>query len=351
MHKPMQIEMNPPKTPAAETTLQSMTDLIDEALSGGSYGSIPSFLLNAARTNPHLDFNSTIQHVLTWRKMKVNNRTYSTCLIGIPLSGQLGRAFDPISTVPALIKEAFSESLLSKEDGLILLDSPVPRSTVQMMNVEDLYHLSSRLFERGVRGNPDPVLSARLMENEMDNVEEAIMVGLLYWRSDRPLPQILMDGKAQQRLAENVRRHLFFERASVFCPKPIIEAQPMGTLFEATQASSSQIIIRHLDRLIERGHSKPIRADLKIIMSDELFGIHHVDVLLHDEQGSGKHVLHLAFDAVRDGDFSDRVQFMIQQLAIRGIADIRTQYLSLKEVSVDPVSEALAADYSIATLH
>ncbi len=43
---------------------------------------------------------------------------------------------------------------MSKEDGLIFLDQPLPRGTVQMMTVEDMYNLTPRLFPARRAGQP-----------------------------------------------------------------------------------------------------------------------------------------------------------------------------------------------------
>ena len=326
-----------------------MRDLIESAMADGSYDSIPDFLIGAARTNPHLDWNTTLSHVLTWRSIQVGNRTYSTCLVGIPMFGQLGRAFAPIGTVQRVIKEAVQKSILAKEDGLVLLDSPIPRSTVQLLDVEDLYSLSTRLFERGVRGSPERVLEARLLESEIENVEEAIMVGLLYWRSDRPVPKILADTEAQKSLAAIVRQHVFFDRATPFRPRPFVEELPLTTFFDATRASSAQIVRRHLDRLIGQSRSQPVGAEIRVMMSDEIVGTYRMEVHLHEEKGSADHVLRLKLDTLRDGDIGKSIQLLMEHLAFHGITTVRTHYLT--EVFSDENEELEDTAYATTTLH
>lgn len=349
MLKTSQTTTMTPKAAQADNMLKSMTDLIESAMADGSYDSIPDFLIGAARTNPRLDWNSTLKHILTWRSVQVGNRTYSTCLVGIPMFGQLGRAFAPISTVHGIIKEAVQKSILAKEDGLVLLDSPIPRSTVQMLDVEDMYSLSTRLFERGVRGNPEPVLAARLLESEIENVDEAIMVGLLYWRSDRPVPTILADTEAQKSLAAIVRQHVFFDRASPCQPRPFIEAMPLATFFDATRESSARIVRRHVDRLIGQSRSKPVGAEFQVVMSEEIVGTYRVEVHLREEKGSADHVLRLQLDSLRDGDIGEGIQLLMQKLAMHGVTDIRTHYLT--EVFTEETEALDDAAYATTTLH
>ena len=349
MLKTLQTTTMTPKADQAANTLKSMRDLIESAMADGSYDNIPDFLIGAARTNPHLDWNATLSHVLTWRSIQVGNRTYSTCLVGIPMFGQLGRAFAPIGTVQGIIKEAVQKSILAKEDGLVLLDSPIPRSTVQLLDVEDMYSLSTRLFERGVRGSPEPVLGARLLESEIENVEEAIMVGLLYWRSDRPVPKILADTDAQRSLAAIVRQHVFFDRATPYRPRPFIEALPLATFFDATRESSAQIVRRHLDRLIGQSRSKPVGAEFQVVMSDEIVGTYRMEVHLHEEKGSADHVLRLQLDSLRDGDIGEGIQLLIEHLASHSITNVRTHYLT--EVFSEDGEELDDADYAATTLH
>ncbi len=349
MLKTLQTTTMTPKAAQAANTLKSMRDLIESAMADGSYDSIPDFLIGAARTNPHLDWNTTLSHVLTWRSIQVGNRTYSTCLVGIPMFGQLGRAFAPIGTVQRVIKEAVQKSILAKEDGLVLLDSPIPRSTVQLLDVEDLYSLSTRLFERGVRGSPERVLEARLLESEIENVEEAIMVGLLYWRSDRPVPKILADTEAQKSLAAIVRQHVFFDRATPFRPRPFVEELPLTTFFDATRASSAQIVRRHLDRLIGQSRSQPVGAEIRVMMSDEIVGTYRMEVHLHEEKGSADHVLRLKLDTLRDGDIGKSIQLLMEHLAFHGITTVRTHYLT--EVFSDENEELEDTAYATTTLH
>ncbi len=349
MFKTLQTSPMKPKAAQADKSLKSMADIIDSAMDDGSYGSTPNFLIGVARENPTLDWNSTLKHVLTWRSIQVGNRAYSTCLVAIPLFGQLGRAFAPLTTVQGILKEAVRKSILAKEDGLIFLDSPVPRSTVQLLDVEDLYSLSSRLFKRGVRHSQEPVLSARLLETEAESVEAAIMVGLLYWRAERPAPKLLGDADAQKSLACIVRQHVFFDRASPCRPRPLVQALPLAPFFEATRESSAQIVRRHVDRLIGQSVRKPIGAEFKVLMSDEIVGTYQVEVHLQEDEGRADHVLRLQLDSLRDGDVGECIEFLMQQLARHGIADIRIHYLS-EDLTAD--TEALNdTAYATTTLH
>lgn len=129
-----------------------MRDLIESAMADGSYESIPDFLIGGTNQPASGLGISTLSHRSHVAQHSGGQSHLFHVWAGLPMFGQLGRAFAPISTVQGIIKEAGQKAILAKEDGLVLLDSLIPRSTVQLLDVEDMYNLSTRLFERGVRG-------------------------------------------------------------------------------------------------------------------------------------------------------------------------------------------------------
>lgn len=312
----------------------SMYDLLQSAVANGAYDSIPGHLMLAARRNPYMDWNAPLKEVLTKRTIQVGNRSYSSCLIGIPLHGDLGSAFEQVLSVKEILREAIDANLMSKDDGLIFLDQPLPRSTIQLMTVEDMYHLTPRLFERGVRGSPGPVLDARITETEIGLIDSAMMVGLLYWREERAKPRLLTDKAAQSMLSEIVKRHVTFDRATPFCPQPWIQSQPMEAFLDATISSSRNIMERYLDRLFASTTMTPDAATFNVVTSGTPWGAYHVEVLL---QGNGElhdSAMSLSLDELRDGNVSDTLAFLTAQMVARGITANHTAYQQTNYASV-----------------
>ncbi len=319
----------------------SMYDLLQRAVANGAYDSIPGHLMVAARRNPFMDWNAPLKEVLTKRTITVGNRSYASCLIGIPLHGDLGSAFEQVISVKEILREALGCDLMSKEEGLIFLDQPLPRSTIQMMSVEDMYNLTPRLFERGVRGNPGPVLDARITESEIGMIDSAMMVGLLYWREGRQKPRLLTDPVAQAMLAEIVKRHVAFDRATPFCPQPWIQSQRMETFLEATISSSRNIMRRYLDRLFASSSITPDAATFNVVTSGAPWGAYHIEVLLQSNGEFGDCAMSLSLDELRDGNVSDTLAFLTAQMIARGITDNRTAYQQTNYASVASDAEEI----------
>lgn len=304
----------------------TMYDLLQSAVANGAYDSIPGHLMLAARQNPYMDWNAPLKEVLTKRTIQVGNRNYTSCLIGIPLHGDLGSAFEQVISVKEILREALDARLMSNDDGLIFLDQPLPRSTIQLMTVEDMYHLTPRLFERGVRGSPEPVLDARITETELGLIDSAMMVGLLYWREERAKPRLLTDATAQSMLSEIVKRHVTFDRATPFCPLPWIQSQPMEPLLDATISSSRKIMQRYLDRLFATMAMTPEAATFNVVTSSTPWGAYHIEVLLQANGELHDCAMSLALDELRDGNVSDTLAFLTAQMVARGITSNHTAY-------------------------
>ena len=310
-------------------------EVIDSAMAAGAYSSIPGHLLDEARRNPELDWNATIRHVLTMRSIAVGHRTYTTCLVGIPLLGRLGKAFTPIGTVHCILKEAQRANILSKEDGLIFLDSPIPRGTIQLMDFKALYDLSSRLFERGVRQNQISVLDAQLLESEANNVEAAVLVGLLYWRSEKAQPSLLSDHALQRKLADIVRQHVLVECASPENPMPFVHSQPLSTFFEATRESSRHIAKKNVERLYDESVNVPFGAEFNVLSSEQPIGAYQIEVTFLTHQGKSPYILRLSLDTLCDGNAGDYLDLLTAVLKKRGVSTFRTTFFSRVSSSLE----------------
>lgn len=305
---------------------KTMYDLLDNAMATGAYGSIPDHLMSAARKNPAMDWNDPLKEVLTRRLIRIENRCYATCLMGIPLYGQIGYAFEQITSARDILREAQHEKLLLPHDGMIFLDSLLPRSTIQMMSVADIYNLTPRLFERGVRGNPARVLDATITESESAEIDAAMMIALMYWPAERAAPRLLSDRNAMGRIAKIVERHLSFERATPYIPSPVVQSRPMEPFFRATVSSSRHIIRKYVERLIDQSIGNPNAATITVLTSDIPLSNYRISIMLEATDCSQDFAMGLRLDELRDGNVSDVVDYLIQEFALCGITDCRIVY-------------------------
>lgn len=327
---------------------KTMYDLLDSAMSDGAYGTIPAHMMVAARKNPLLDWNAPLKEVLTKRTIQIGNREYSTCLVGIPLHGDLGMAFEQVLAVKEILKEAQSTNLMSKEDGLIFLDQPLPRSTIQLMSIEDMYNLTPRLFERGVRANPNPVLDAKIMEGDVAMIDSAMMVGLLYWKADKPKPHLLTSVAAQEQLAKIVERHMAFERATPSCSAPSIQSSRMEPFLDATITSSRHITKRYLDNLVANNSIVADCATFNVVTDGAPWGEYQIEILLQAVGALGECTMTLCLDELRDGNVSDTLGYLVQELNARGVSDCRIGYQQMNYSSaINDVEEIVRSPISL----
>lgn len=321
---------------------QDMHELLDNAIANGAAGSIPQHLMLAARKNPLLDWNAPLKEVLTRRSIQIGNRRYSTCLVGIPLNGDLGMAFEQVATVPEILKDAQKEKLLAKDEGLIFLDAPLPRSTIQMMSLEDIYHLTPRLFERGVRGSPHPVLDAKITESESRAIDAGLLIGLLYWKADHPAPLLLTDQTSQVKMGKLVERHLAFERATPFAPTPLIQSQPMVPLLDATISSSRNITHRYVASLLAQ--SAPAEGALfTVVASGVPWGDYQIEIMLQTRNGFADNRMVLSLDELRDGNINDTLKFLQSEFLSHGITECRIEYHYASFTDCDEPTHAIMA--------
>lgn len=311
-----------------------MYNLLDSAMSDGAYGTIPAHLMVAARKNPLVDWNAPLKEVLTKRTIQIGNREYNTCLVGIPLHGDLGMAFEQELSVKEILREAQSAKLMSKDDGLIFLDKPLPRSTIRLMSIEDMYNLIPRLFERGVRGNPNPVLDARITESDVVMIDSAMMVGLLYWKAEKSKPRLLTSIAAQEQLANIVERHVTFERATPYCRTPLIQSSRMEPFLDATISSSRHITKRYLDNLIANTSIVAEYATFNVVTNGTPWGEYQIEILLQAAGVLGECTMTLCLDELRDGNVSDTLRYLVHEFASRGVSDCRIGYHQMNYSSV-----------------
>jgi len=279
---------------------------------------------------PLQDWNVPLKEALTRQTLNVGNRTMKTCLVGIPLHGDLGAAFEQVFAVKDILREIQSAKLLAKDDGLIFLDQPLPRSTIKMMSIEDLYSLTHRLFERGVRGSTSPVVDARITESDLGLIDSAMMVGLLYWDATRQNPRLLYDASAQAQLATVVEKHIAFGRSTPSRPQPSIQSQPMQPFLDATVSSSQQIIRRYLDNLLISSEITPDAATFNIVSTSAPWGEYYIEVVLQESNVLSKCQLSLCLDELRDGNICTMLNYLIGEMADRGVINPHIAYQQTK---------------------
>lgn len=301
-------------------------DLLNNGVANGVYGNAPGLLMLAARKNPYQDWNVPLKEVLTTRTIDVGNRAYATCLVGIPLHGDLGLAFEHILSIKEILRGAQEAKLMSKDDGLILLDQPLPRSTIQLMSVEDMYNLTPRLFERGVRGSPIPVLDARITESDQSDIDSAMMIGLVYWKEGRAAPRLLTDPSAQMQIAEIVKRQVVFERVTRFCRQPVIQSNRMEPFLEATISSSRHIIKRYLNRLFANSGIETDGATFNVVTSSAPWGQYQIEIVLQASGRSGDQKATFDLDDLRDGNVCDTMDFLVNEVRARGALEIHVTF-------------------------
>lgn len=328
-----------------------MYDLINNALATGAYASLPERLMKAARTNPLMDWNAPLKSVLTQRILEVGNRRYATRLVAIPLHGALGAAFDQTYSVSEILNQATKEKILCKDDGLAFLDTILPRRTIQMLSHEDVYNLTPRLFDRAVRGIPEPVLDAKVDEIEQGMVDSGMLVGVLYWRIDKPLPKLLSDAAAMKRLGELVARQIMFQRASLTDPMPLVRSQPLATFLDATHASTQEIATRHIERFLALQPSAPLSVTLNVIGNDGHWGEYQIEACLSLAEGEPTSMLTLLLDDLRDGSIAAMLDFLIAEFRRRGVAKAFVGYQQYVAQSVLGNPEAIECVRNAVTRH
>lgn len=308
----------------------TMNEVIRHTMENGLFNKIPEQLLGASRVNPNMPLDIPIKEALTTRTIRVGNRLYETRLIGIPLYGKLGMALEPVGNMQEILKQAQREKILPAEDGLIFLDSPLPASTIQMMSYEDLYNLIPRLFERGGRRLDkeilSPVLDAKINEADIGDVEAAILVGLVYWNAEKPIPTIMNDGAARHKLAKIVERHMMFDRASPYNPRPRIQALPASGFLDATRDLTHHVTQQLITTLIALDSVPATSVEFCVMPADELMGVYQIDITLCGSDGAGQHRLAIHLSELRDGDLGASLQWLMEAFAQRGIVESRVHY-------------------------
>ena len=309
---------------------------IHSAMAAGAFSNMAHQLVMEARRNPHLDWNETIKHVLSRRVIDVGPRRYETCLIGIPLFGNLGTTFSKTTAIRDVLKAAQRQGLTEPENGLMFVDVPFSRSAWMNLPYEDLYTIPSRLFESGVRGKKAPILDIESGSGDQSCGNSAILIGLLYWRADRAMPALMTDKIAQARLAEIVRQHLLFEYATATTPGSNLQALPMTPFFDATRAFSHRNLRNGITTFV-RDIEEPILSATLSVMTigagpgdyiGEVVGDYLIEVTLQTDKGDNDQSMILQLNTLFDGTPVDSLQKITTRLAKEGIEKVETRFLS-----------------------
>lgn len=114
-----------------EQRQQRVSSLV-ESMSKGSFSGITQQLLRDQRESQTPDWQAPLRDALHFREVSVGSRRYSTCLIGIPLFGELGAPLQPVA-VADMLKD-IQKRFLRPDQGLVFLNTPLPRSFIQQMS-------------------------------------------------------------------------------------------------------------------------------------------------------------------------------------------------------------------------
>ena len=228
-----------------EQRQQRVSSLV-ESMSKGSFSGITQQLLRDQRESQTPDWQAPLRDALHFREVSVGSRRYSTCLIGIPLFGELGTPLQPVA-VADMLKD-IQKRFLRPDQGLVFLNTPLPRSFIQQMSIEELFNLTPALFNHVVKGRTGELLRKEF-EFQNNNVEAAILVGILYWKAGKPVPALMADESARQALGSRVAQQVAFDRATSSARLPRIEALPVDLFLKASQSSTQHLARRLLTKL------------------------------------------------------------------------------------------------------
>ena len=319
-----------PSAPKPSTTI----DRIGSAMAAGAFNSITDQLMDEARQNPAVDLNATLRHVLTRRTMYVGTRAYETCLIAIPLMGDLGKPFESFRSVKHVLHEAEQMGITGIDDGLALLDMALPKTTLSGLSYEQLYNLSSGLFDRGVRNKLTKLLDVQNLSGH-DCVNAAVVIGLLYWRSGNALPALLTNTTAQHQLGELVRRHMLFERITAQTPFTRISAVSAAPLYEAVRGMS-QCLVRNciaqvlssLDQDIESATISVITGGRAAHHSamEGVVGDYAIEIAFASKDAPANQAIILELNSLCDGNAVESIDALTLALAEQGIYKIDCQF-------------------------
>lgn len=327
------------KLPGAAPNLPSSIDAIDSAIASGAFGSITENLLAEARRNPDLDWNATIEHVLTRRVVSVGNRQYEICLMAIPLVGDLGEAFVPFKSTAAVLKEAQNRGLITTDHGLVFLDTPVPRETIATLSMEALYNIPTRLFERAARHMPVEVIETRRHADDHEQMDSMLLLGLVYWRSGMTMSPLLTSRHAQADLAEIVRQHMLFERITASTPHLSIRALPMAPLYKATRALAQHRLHSYIAKLINACDTDMAGATITVLSAEDVIGDYVIHLDLTTSEGDAPYSLVLELSTLCEGNAADYLEGLTRYLQEQGVPNIKTSFFSRALCTADADSD------------
>ncbi len=321
-----------------EQRQQRVSSLV-ETMSKGSFTGITQQLLRDQRDSQAGDWQAPLRDALHYRQVSVGSRKYDTCLIGIPLFGDLGSPLQPVAVVDML--KDIQKRFLKPDQGLVFLNTPLPRSFIHQMTIEDLFNLTPALFNHVVKGGTGELLRKEF-EFQTNHVESAILVGVLYWKAGKQIPALMSDNVARQALGTCVAQRIVFDRATSATRVPFIEALPVDLFLNATRGCAQHLTRRLLGRLShDESLVAPVFSINVIPVSDSGSEFYAV---LECRDDSDQHAAPLVgginMGELCDGNLADFLSMLRAECARAGRVEDRITYMPFSCPETDDQGEA-----------
>ena len=322
-----------------EQRQQRVSSLV-ESMSKGSFSGITQQLLRDHRDGQSGDWQAPLRDALHYRQVSVGSRKYDTCLIGIPLFGELGSPLQPVAVVDML--RDIQKRFLKPDQGLVFLNTPLPRSFIHQMTIEELFNLTPALFNHVVKGGAGELLRKEF-EFQTNRVESAILVGVLYWKAGKQIPALMSDATARQALGTCVAQRIVFDRATSSNRFPLIEALPVDLFLNATRGCAQHLTRRLLGRL-SRDESliDPVFSINVIPVSDsgsEFYAV--IECNDDSDKHSAPFVGGISVGELCDGNLADFLSMLQAECARVGRVEDRITYMPFSCMESDERGEAV----------
>jgi len=214
----------------------AVIEQLHAALSKGDDDSISKCILDSTRQHPQIDFTGHLKEAMGRRTLVAYKREYESSLMAVPLTGEILRPLQEFSLSMDLMRSAQKKGMLGADDGVVILNVPIPRGCLQQIPLSEMYQIAPRLFERGAQKSNELVLNLVSNDNR-PATSSAIIVILVYWRKGTQIPRLISDLQCRQRFGELFAQFLALERADGLM-MPRIWGQPLMPFFEASAAIS-----------------------------------------------------------------------------------------------------------------
>lgn len=272
-------------------------------------------------SNPCVDLTDHLKRVLTNKTKQVSNRIYELSLMAVPLVGAVPAPYDAIMGSRQILMAAKSKGIIGIDDGLVILDVPLPRGAMRSMSLDMIYHLGPKLFARGALGHNEEILSLLTSDTKLKNntVPAAVVVVLVYWKRGTAIPALIRSPKAQAEFGRIVGDQLVFEKSDSTgfdCSRPNIFGCPAKPFLEASAICTQQVLARMMRDVF--GDEDALEG-ISIDLVDEG---HSSFQLVMSKLGAGDTGLSLGVqvDEIRDGSLESIIAFISEEVKKYGPA-------------------------------